>query len=119
MAKVITPELLRTLRPNQQLQKVTLLFFEKAADNPAFTNGKPTQNFWKFRSYIGERTVKKNDLSSLHLLYDFLWQYDGVQKLSLGECFNKSREYQEKLRWDNKSGTKETYRDFKDLLEEM
>lgn len=110
----ITPEFLRTLKPNQQLQKVTLLFFEKAANNLAFAKGKPTHNFFAVRTFFGKQT-----LESLHLIYDFLWQYKGEQKLSLGECFNKSREYQEKLRWDNKSGTKEVYKDFKDLLEEM
>ena len=112
--KRVTPESLRSLTPSQQLQKTTLLFFEKAGETPAFAHGKPTRSFFAVRSFFKGQT-----LESLHLLYDYLWQFEGKQSMTMSDCFEKAREYQEGLRWKDKGEHKGVYEDYKDLLSKM
>lgn len=111
---MVTPESLRSLTPSQQLQKTTLLFFEKAGETPAFEHGKPTRNFFAVRSFFKGQT-----LESLHLLYDYLWQLEGKHEMTMSNCFEKAREHQEKLRWEDKGKQVETYEDYRDLLSKM
>ena len=110
----VTPESLRSLTPSQQLQKTTLLFFEKAGETPAFAHGKPTRNFFAVRSFFKGQT-----LESLHLLYDYLWQLDGKHEMTMSDCFEKARKYQDRLRWKGKGGHKGAYEDYRDLLSKM
>ena len=110
----ITPESLRSLKPSQQLQKCTLLFFEKATDDQPFSHGKPTRSFFAVRSFFSKQT-----LESLHLIYDYLWGLEGKCSMTMSECFEKAREYQEGLRWENKGEQVETYEDYRKLLEDM
>lgn len=110
----ITPESLRSFTPSQQLQKTTLLFFEKAGETPAFSHGKPTRSFFAVRSFFKGQT-----LESLHLLYDYLWQLEGKQSMTMSECFERAKGYQEGLRWDNKGEQVETYEDYRKLLDQM
>lgn len=112
--KEVTPESLRSLKNTQQVQKVTLLFFEKAAKTKAFEHGKPTRNFFAVRSFFS-----KQPLELLHLLYDYLWQLKEKQELDMSNCFVKAKEYQEKLRWSSSGGTKETYEDYRNLLDQL
>lgn len=111
---LVTPESLRFLTPTQQLQKTTLLFFEKAGETPAFAHGKPTRSFFAVRSFFKGQT-----LESLHLLYDYLWQLEGKHEMSMSNCFEKAREYQEGLRWKSKGEQVETYEDYRKLLDQM
>ena len=110
----VTPESLRTLKQSQQIQKTTLLFFEKAAETPAFIHGKPTSGFFAVRSFFSKQT-----LESLHLIFDYLWELKEKQPMTMSECFDNARKYQEGLRWDNKSGTVVTYEDYIDVLKNM
>lgn len=113
MAKV-TPESLRSLTPSQQVQKTTLLFFEKAAETPAFIHGKPTSGFFAVRSFFSKQT-----LESLHLIFDYLWELKEKQTMTMSECFDNARKYQEGLRWDSGDKPKGTYEDYRKLLEDM
>ena len=110
----ITPESLRSLTPSQQLQKTTLLFFEKAGETPAFEHGKPTRSFFAVRSFFSKQT-----LESLHLIFDYLWELKEKQTMTMSECFENARKYQEGLRWDNSGKPKVSYEDYKDLLKNM
>ena len=110
----VTPESLRSLMPSQQLQKTTLLFFEKAGETPAFEHGKPTRSFFAVRSFFKGQT-----LESLHLLYDYLWQLEGKQSMTMSDCFEKAREYQEGLRWKDKGEQVSAYEDYRKLFEQM
>ena len=76
----VTPESLRSLTPSQQVQKTTLLFFEKAAETPAFIHGKPTSGFFAVRSFFSKQT-----LESLHLLYDYLWHLERKQSMTMSD----------------------------------
>jgi hypothetical protein len=110
----VTPESLRTLKQSQQVQKTTLLFFEKAAEKPAFIHGKPTSGFFAVRSFFSKQT-----LESLHLIFDYLWELKEKQTMTMSDCFENARKYQEELRWDNKSGITVAYEDYRKLLEDM
>ena len=110
----VAPESLRSLTPSQQVQKTTLLFFEKAAETPAFIHGKPTSGFFAVRSFFSKQT-----LESLHLIFDYLWELKEKQTMTMSECFDNARKYQERLRWDSGETTKVSYEDYKDLLKNM
>jgi hypothetical protein len=110
----VTPESLRTLKQSQQVQKTTLLFFEKAAETPAFIHGKPTRSFFAVRSFFKGQT-----LESLHLLYDYLWQLEDKQSMTMSDCFEKAREYQDGLRWKDRGEHKGAYEDYRKLLDQM
>lgn len=110
----VTPESLRSLKPSQQLQKCTLLFFEKATNDQPFSHGKPTGSFFAVRSFFSKQT-----LESLHLIYDYLWGLEGRCSITMSECFERARGYQEKLRWESKGEQVEIYEDYRDLLSKM
>lgn len=107
----VTPESLRTLKQSQQVQKTTLLFFEKAAETPAFIHGKPTSGFFAVRSFFSKQT-----LESIHLIFDYLWELKEKQTMTMSDCFENARKYQEELRIGNECKSKETYEDYRDVL---
>lgn len=77
-----------------KLQKVVTLYLKKCSDKPAFTRGKPSQDYWRIRGYFF-----KQDPDIVNIVYDFLLEMPNRDTVPPWTIIDRAKAYQTELRW--------------------
>ena len=86
--KVITPLDFRTLPWNKKVQLITVTFLSKCT---TVRGGEYKKSFFPLWQHF-----RKQDVNQLHILYDYLFQSEFNNLMSVSELYRNSKEFAEK-----------------------